>query len=727
MATERRLSEIVPEEDNDDSAALIQENVEAEAQYKANLLRQISDSRARAASVASNESSLSRASTSQQSAAINALRPPEEGPLIAGVRESVDMRKELFVREPMFERNTAFQRVNITELEEREDDDTVSACQSLKKALELRQKWIVPRVEYQEEIPPRDDVYQSEEVSRFGARPEPWYDPLYHPVPESAPHLRYEMVNGVIQVSGGEEGQDFSVGSLEEFMKDYFWLTRIVSLGLVKSLSYKRLQLLQARFSLHTLLNADRELKEQKAVPHRDFYNVRKVDTHVHHSACMNQKHLLRFIKHKLKRFDNEVVVYRDGRLLTLGEVFKSLRLTAYDLSIDTLDMHANNTFHRFDRFNLKYNPAGQSRLREIFLKTDNLIAGRYLAEVTKEVISDLEQSKYSLVEWRVSIYGRKRSEWDKLARWFYVNRLYDKNVRWLIQIPRLYHVYKKGGEIEHFAEMLQNIFAPLFEVTINPQSNPPLHYFLKTVVGFDSVDDESRPEAVQLRSHQPPAMPEQWTLNENPPYAYWTYYLYANLTVLNKLRASRNLSTFEYRPHCGEAGDTDHLAAAFLLAHQINHGIELRKVPTLQYLYYLSQIGIAMSPLSNNKLFLDYNRNPFPKYLAAGLNVSLSTDDPLMLHYTKDPLVEEYSVATQVWKLSAADQCEIARNSVIQSGWERRFKQHFLGDNFDKPGSEGNDIHKTNVPDIRIQYRQEVLDGEHAFINKSAAEAQGN
>lgn len=62
-------------------------------------------------------------------------------------------------------------------------------------------------------------------------------------------------------------------------------------------------------------------------------------------------------------------------------QVFKSLRLNAYDLSVDTLDMHANNTFHRFDRFNLKYNPAGQSRLREIFLKTDNLIAGQYLAQ----------------------------------------------------------------------------------------------------------------------------------------------------------------------------------------------------------------------------------------------------------------------------------------------------------------------------------------------------------
>lgn len=101
----------------------------------------------------------------------------------------------------------------------------------------------------------------------------------------------------------------------------------------------------------------------------------------------MNQKHLLRFIKHKLKVEPNEVVVFRDEKYLTLGEVFKSLHLTAYDLSIDTLDMHCNNTtFRRFDRFNLKYNPAGQSRLREIFLKTDNFIGGRYLAEMTKEV-----------------------------------------------------------------------------------------------------------------------------------------------------------------------------------------------------------------------------------------------------------------------------------------------------------------------------------------------------
>jgi AMP deaminase len=123
------------------------------------------------------------------------------------------------------------------------------------------------------------------------------------------------------------------------------------------------------------------------------------------------------------------------------------------------------------------------------------------------------------------------------------------------------------------------------------------------------------------------------------------------------------------------KAGDLDHLAATFLLAHNIAHGNNLRKSTGLQYLYYLAQIGLSMSPLSNNSLFLDYHRNPFPMFFSRGLNVCLSTDDPLQIHLTKEPLVEEYSIAAQVWKLSACDLCEIARNSVHQSGFFHQLK----------------------------------------------------
>ncbi|MFX9845022.1 hypothetical protein ABTP16_03835, partial [Acinetobacter baumannii] len=58
-----------------------------------------------------------------------------------------------------------------------------------------------------------------------------------------------------------------------------------------------------------------------------------------------------------------------------------------YDLNVDLLDVHADkSTLHRFEKFNLKYNPCGQTRLREIFLEQDNLIQGRFLGELSKQV-----------------------------------------------------------------------------------------------------------------------------------------------------------------------------------------------------------------------------------------------------------------------------------------------------------------------------------------------------
>ena len=176
------------------------------------------------------------------------------------------------------------------------------------------------------------------------------------------------------------------------------------------------------------------------------------------------------------------------------------------------------------------------------------------------------------------------------------------------------------------------DIFNPLFEVTIDPSRNPKLHLFLTNCVAFDMVDDESlreRPYNDSLPG------PEEWDYEYDPPYALFAYYMYANMCALNKLRSFRGFSCFAFRPHCGEAGDIEHLAAAFLLAKSINHGLMLQKSPALQYLYYLAQIGLSMSPLSNNLLFLEYDKNPFPKFFKKGLNVTLSTDDPLMVRGT--------------------------------------------------------------------------------------------
>lgn len=80
----------------------------------------------------------------------------------------------------------------------------------------------------------------------------------------------------------------------------------------------------------------------------------------------------------------------------------------------------------------------GESRLREIFFKIDNYINGRYFVEMMKEVMVDLEESKYQNVEYRFFIYGRVRNEWDILVFWVVKNDMYFDNVRWFIQILRL-------------------------------------------------------------------------------------------------------------------------------------------------------------------------------------------------------------------------------------------------------------------------------------------------
>lgn len=130
------------------------------------------------------------------------------------------------------------------------------------------------------------------------------------------------------------------IPSLRDFYIDLDAVVDVSTDGPAKSYSFKRLSYLEGKFQLYSLLNEYQEIADSKKVPHRDFYNVRKVDTHVHHSACMNQKHLLRFIKSKMKKSPDEVVLFRDEKHLTLREVFESINLTAYDLSIDTLDMH---------------------------------------------------------------------------------------------------------------------------------------------------------------------------------------------------------------------------------------------------------------------------------------------------------------------------------------------------------------------------------------------------
>jgi AMP deaminase len=102
-------------------------------------------------------------------------------------------------------------------------------------------------------------------------------------------------------------------------------------------------------------------------------------------------------------------------------------------------------------------------------------------------------------------------------------------------------------------------------------------------------------------------------------------------------------------------------------------------------------------------RLFLKYDKSPFPKFYKRGLNVSLSTDDPLIFHLTYQPLLEEYSIASQVIKfmsiigkvfdLTAVDVCEIARNSVLQSSFEDIVKSYWLGPRYKEDNDNANGL----------------------------------
>jgi AMP deaminase len=227
------------------------------------------------------------------------------------------------------------------------------AAAELRLAIALRNKWVFRR----SDSPSREKVNGEPLcIDEFDMKDtSPPYNPFKPELPEKSAH-KWVWADGIVTVQGiHSDGPP----AYSEFCADVETLLIIVNDPETRTLCWRRLALLLERFAMYVLLNADEEQRCQKKTPHRDLYNIFKVDTHVHHSSCFNQKHLLSFIKHRAKTCGNDVVLpNRDdpkGEPLTLAQVFESLNLRAEELSVDLLDVHCGqSTFHRFDRFNLK-------------------------------------------------------------------------------------------------------------------------------------------------------------------------------------------------------------------------------------------------------------------------------------------------------------------------------------------------------------------------------------
>ncbi|CCH41668.1 AMP deaminase 2 [Wickerhamomyces ciferrii] len=554
--------------------------------------------------------------------------------------------------------------------------------------------------------------------------------------------------------------------SFHDFLEDLNFIidTSINKTGVM--LSMRRLKYLKSKFESYILLNEQKEQSKTKLNPHRDFYNSRKVDNNIGLSMCMSKKHLLNVINLKLREETNRIVYENEttGEKLTLEQLFepyfdttKSKRLNVDDLFEFGL---IDRNFDLSDGINIDNDTDYESiiknetlsKIEKTFLRINNHINGEYLSVILKQVLTDYEKSKYQFGEIGINfnLLEKTNNKWEALADWVIDNKLVSYNVKWIIRIPRNYSVLKKAGLINSFQDFLDLIFNKLFEVSINPGSNPKLHFFLTKISAFDllSVDkqhqDHSLFDVKELKS------PRKWTNDTNPPYSYYLYYLFINFSSLNNFRKTRGLSTFNLRPHVASISDksglgviTESLATCFLLSKNIINGEKLCNYPVLQYLYYLKQIGITMSPLCWNKTLqllndddnhiesnrFAYEKNPSIEFFQMGMKVSLSTNKPLFSSLTRDPLIEEYSIAGSIHKLSGVDLCELCRNSVLISEYNGGLKKHWIGIKY--PKQVENDsyvdweftddfgIQRCNVPNMRLDYRLDSLRLEHGFLKK--------
>ncbi|GET85631.1 adenosine monophosphate deaminase, putative [Leishmania tarentolae] len=497
-------------------------------------------------------------------------------------------------------------------------------------------------------------------------------------------------------------------------------IRRLIDNIRVRDFALRRLQLLEHRFKLHAAVNHSRELGSTaaRASHNRDFYQSTKVDNNIRMETGMTARQLLAFIVEKATHNGDDIVSHPKGKEpQTLRQLLSDLHITADSLSVDDLNVQAGATSSDGGAPQNPFESEGQKQdeLLTLLLKTDNQMNGRYFAELTKRTFEELSRDQHTFSESRLSVYGASAEEWTLLSHWFDTHGMSSSHNQWVVQVPRIYSSLRKAGRVTSFAEYLEHVFEPLWRISLHPNSDPRLFHFVNHIAAFDCVEDERRPD---VPLHLAMRSPHEWTTEDEPPYNYYLYHLYANLRSLNRFRQRRRFSIFSFRPSCGEAGSVDHLIGGFLLAQGINYGVRLADSAPLQYLFYLAQIGVTLSPLSNNtKLQLNYLRNPFPQFFRRGLRVSLGTDSPLLYHHTQEPLLEEYSIASKIWKLSPNDLSEVARNSVLLSNFSLRFKEEKLGALHFLSSSAGNDVTKTHLSDVRVAYRFEAYHTEVGFL----------
>ena len=130
---------------------------------------------------------------------------------------------------------------------------------------------------------------------------------------------------------------------------------------------------------------------------------------------------------------------------------------------------------------------------------------------------------------------------------------------------------------------------------------------------------------------------------------------------------------------HAGEFGGPDSIRAALdLPVSRIGHGVRAIEDPSLMAELAESGIVLEVCPTSNvaTGVFPSYAEHPLPKLIAAGIRVTLSSDDPPYFHTT---IGREYDLAAEHFGFDEDALMAMTRNSIAAAFVDQETRQRLL------------------------------------------------
>ena len=156
---------------------------------------------------------------------------------------------------------------------------------------------------------------------------------------------------------------------------------------------------------------------------------------------------------------------------------------------------------------------------------------------------------------------------------------------------------------------------------------------------------------------------------------------------------------------HDGESNwvDNQNLYDAVMLgSKRIGHGFNLFRYPQLMDIVNKKNICIEVNPLSNQILgyIRDLRLHPAYTYISEGIDISISSDDPLIFDY--EGLTYDYWHVYMAWQLDLKDLKQLSKNGIEHAAltsaekdmalknWERRW-QLFINESIQKLSAHEN------------------------------------